>query len=109
MGTILHSNWLTTIILFLMFMAALVIAAWIIVEWGVDLSKQAAEYEKKYNRIDKLIYDASINEQNFNWFCKLIDHLRGLPYKNPEMTEILDQKFRIKFSEIIEKCNKEVK
>ena len=101
MDTILHSGWGITIILILLFMAALIIAAFIFVEWGVDLSKQAAEYEKKYNRIDKLIFEASINEQNYDWLNKLIDHLRELPYKNSEMTEILDQKFRIKFSDII--------
>ena len=44
MTTILHSGWGITIILILLFMAALIIAAFIFVEWGVDLSKQAAEY-----------------------------------------------------------------
>lgn len=93
-------NYLTTFILFSLFGMALIVFAFIIVEYGKEVSDQAAQYEKIYDKIQRVMtYD--ICEANYEWIKRLLVELRECKYKNKEHTEVLTTQFYRQYQEVI--------
>lgn len=84
---------MTALILFLFFLAALFVIAWIIVETGKRNAESAKEYDAKYLRIESIIDNYQVCEANYDWIMSLLKHLGQLPYKDKERTSVLTTKF----------------
>lgn len=96
-----------TVVLFL-FLIALVfgggyVIAKLLVWYGKLQAKLAREYELKYSIVEMIIDTHSVCDQNFDWIEKMFDNLLECKYKNPEMTEVLYNKFREKYEDIAKK------
>lgn len=102
-------GWGVTIILILGLFALIYFGAKWVAAIGYNNAKLAKWYEDKYAIIDGIISDPDmcVCEANFDWIVKWLDELKSLPYKNPEMTSVLENKFMIKFESIIEKRKNE--
>lgn len=96
-------NWPMTITLIVIFIFCIIIAAWFVAEYGAEQTKAANEYAKKYAIIENIITKSYICEGNFDWIEKMFDNLLECKYKNPEMTEVLYNKFREKYEDIAKK------
>ena len=95
-------NWLITITCIIIFLASLYFLSKIIIKRGKKVSHQATEYERKYKLIKKIINSYEVCEANYEWICRLFDHLLQCKYKNPEMTKVLNDRFVLQYAEIIE-------
>ena len=91
-----------TLIGIVFFIMALVVLAWNICEVGVIQERREKEYYMYYDRIG-LVLDNEVCEANYEWICRLFDHLLQCKYKNPEMTKVLNDRFVLQYAEIIEK------
>ena len=74
--------------------------AWYISEYGKKQALQYQEYEHLYSRITYVIDEYDITEQTYDYLIILLDRLKGLKYKNKEMTDVLYNKFKLKYNEI---------
>jgi len=79
---------------------------WMWKEYRKKKSDQRREYEIKYKRISHIIEISEINHQNYVWIFSLLRHLRQLQYRNHEKTEVLLNKFLIRFQTVVRKENK---
>ena len=100
-------NWLTTFILLSLFAMALIVVVFLIIEYGKKVAREAAEYDKIYDKIQRIM-SYEVCEQNYDWIMRKFEELRNCKYKKTEKTEVLCNEFRIKFESIIEKRKNEV-
>ena len=75
----------------------------LLVWYGKREARLAREYEIKYLMIESIIENNKVCEQNYDWINKIFDNLSKCKYKNPEMTEVLYNKFREKYEDIAKK------
>jgi hypothetical protein len=82
----------------------LIIGALIIAKYGIDNlkreQKQERDYERLYNEIEGYLDNDIIFLRNRNYVWAQIMNLKNLPHKNPEKTEILWNKYRIKLMQV---------
>ena len=101
----METTWTTTLLLIAGFILFLILAAYLIAKYGNLQGKLAHEYEVLYGKIDWILTKSNMTvcDSTYDWICMLFDSLKSLKYKNPEMTEVLENKFRLKFADIIRK------
>jgi uncharacterized membrane protein len=63
-------------------------------------------YEAKYKKIDKVIENYSVCDQNYDYINVLLDHLSELKYRNKEKTIVLRDKFNVKYEGIKQERDK---
>ena len=86
-----------TTLLIALFISALIIAAWIIVEIGKCNTENYNDYELQYEKIKNLINDCDINEITFKYILKRLKLLSQMKHKNSEKTTILTVEFFQRF------------
>ncbi len=96
----METTFLTTLICFLLFIAALFVCGWIICEVGKRNAERAKEYETKYKRTEDIIDNYEVCDANYDWLMSLLEHLGQLDYKDKERTEVLTMRFFRKYETI---------
>ena len=97
----------TTFLLIAGLIVFLIAAAYLIAKIGARNARLHDEYMRYYEKIQRVM-TYEVCEQNYQWLCRLFYQLDNCKYKNPEMSEVLCNEFRIKFELIIEKRKNEV-
>jgi t-SNARE complex subunit (syntaxin) len=108
MEDITSNSWTSFFVIFLIIIAILAIVAYVWYEGKRGLrmiDKQASGYERLYTGIQSALDNWKINERSYNVISKLFDQLRELPYKDSEMTEVLNNQFMIKYSSVRDEIN----
>lgn len=110
MNEITAHSWLSGALIFILACAVLFVLAYFVVKfsiWYSDLqkarNKERDKYETSYKFLQMIIRDYKVTDQSYDWICKWFDEMLELKYKNPEMTEVLYNKFREKYEDIAKK------
>ena len=99
MGNITWNSILAGVYGFIIFIMALCIVAWLIVEKGRINAQRAKEYDDLYERIQKaLTWTASGSTYYFVFI--MFDKLQKLKYKDEEKTEVLKNEIYKKYKKI---------
>ena len=94
---------MTTIILVLLFVAAVIIMAWLIARVGRKNLVDALDYDMRYLWLKDRVDTYSVNEYNYKYLKDQLLKLGQMQYKNREKTSVLTTTFFKRFLEIAEK------
>ena len=96
------------ILIFVFFIAMLVILAKIVVDIGVRNAKRAKLYETKHKAISHLVDKYEKCDQTYDWIMGLLIDLGALDHKDKKRTTDLTVKFLRKYKETAEKRAAEI-
>ena len=84
----------------ILFVLAIIVLLWIIVEWGQRGIAYFNDYEAQYKYIQDKINDKDleITEGNYNILMDRIIALSKMKHKNKEKTTVLAQEFAVRFA-----------
>ena len=85
---------ITGIIIFVLILMGLFCAGFVI---GTMFARQAAEFEKLYNKIQSGINQRTATKKNWITLNVMIETLKSMRHKNPEKMDVLLNNFNIKF------------
>jgi len=74
--------------------------AWLVWKAGQRNIIIEQEYNRKYEKIEKIIETYKVEERNYNWIQTLLEHLGQMEYKDGERTSVLSNKFWLKYTDI---------
>ena len=103
MNDITVNLWTTFLVIFVILLAAIfiIVALYYFGKRGVKkIDPEEKRYEELYQRIQFLLTLYGVCENNYWYILKNIDYLKALPHKNAEQTEVLNNRFLIKYSSV---------
>jgi hypothetical protein len=103
MGDITSNSWTSFFVIFVILLAAIfiVVALYYFGKRGVNkIDPEEKRYADLYHAIQFTLSLNSVCENNYWYILKNIDYLKALPHKNAEQTEVLNNRFLIKYSSV---------
>ena len=82
------------------FLTTLFVVCYSIYEIGRRNAEVAKEYEKRYNKIKRMIEQYPIIKGNYDYIFSELMKLADLKYKDPERSEVLANEFFAKYKQI---------
>jgi hypothetical protein len=88
---------LLAIILLVLSSGLLMIAYYFADKWQFRVNQEQKEYDYKYDLISCHIESMPVTPENYDAIYRMLTCLGKLPYKNKEKTEVLTNRFWIRF------------
>ena len=82
----------------ILFVLAIIVLLWIIVEWGQRGVANFEDYEFQYKYLKYVIENTEPSEANYNIILDRLIALSKMKHKNKEKTTVLAQEFAVRFA-----------